>query len=217
MAHVLFDVNGTLLDPRALTASWDGAPSGLGLSLLDQTVAQAMVDTMTGEFREFSEYMRAALAHRAHLAGLGDDAVQAGLRAAAALPPYPDAADALARLTVAGHTLSALTNSPADGARSALREAGLLEHFHAVISVEAVGAYKPDPRVYAHALEVVGTPAGETWFVAGHWWDVAGAKRAGLRTAWIGRDEGVLLDTVPGPDVRAADLKEAAEAIAAAA
>jgi hypothetical protein len=38
-----------------------------------------------------------------------------------------------------------------------------------------------------------------------------------MRTAWIARDEGVLLPSAPGPDVRAADLKEAAEAIAAAA
>ena len=119
MAHVLFDVNGTLLDPRALTASWEGAPSGLGLSVLDQTVLQSMVDTITGEFRPFPEYIRAALAHRAALAGLGDDAVQSGMAAAAALPPYPDAGDALSRLRVAGHTPSALTNSPADAARSA--------------------------------------------------------------------------------------------------
>ncbi|MEA2285731.1 MAG: 2-haloacid dehalogenase [Solirubrobacteraceae bacterium] len=216
MAHVLFDVNGTLLDPRALTASWEGAPSGLGLSILDQTVLQSMVDTITGEFRPFPEYIRAALAHRAALAGLGDDAVQSGMGAAAALPPYPDADDALSRLRVAGHTPSALTNSAADAARSALRDAGLLDHFHAVMSVEAVGAYKPDLRVYAHALEVLGASAADTWFVAGHWGDVTGAKRAGLRTVWIGRDEGPLIGTAPEPDIRAADLKEAAEAIAAA-
>ena len=216
MAHVLFDVNGTLLDPRALTASWEGAPSGLGLSVLDQTVLQSMVDTMTGEFRPFTDYIRAALAYRAGLLGLGDDAVEAGMRAAAALPPYPDAADALARLRVAGHTPSAVTNSAADAARSALSHAGLREHFHAVIGADAVGAYKPDPRVYRNALDVLGLEAGETWFVAGHWWDFAGAKRAGLRTAWIARDEGALLQTAPEPDVRAADLREAAEAIAAA-
>ena len=104
MAHVLFDVNGTLLDPRGLTADWDGAPPGLGLSVLDQAVLQSMVDTMTGEFRPFSDYIRAALAHRAELMGLGDDAVEAGMRGAAALPPYPDAADALARLRLSGHT-----------------------------------------------------------------------------------------------------------------
>lgn len=216
MAHVLFDVNGTLLDPRALTAEWEGAPPGLGLSVLDQTVAQSMVDTMTGEFRPFTDYLRAALAHRAAIAGLGEEAVEAGMRAAAALPAYPDADDALARLRVAGHTVSALTNSASAAARSALREAGLIDHFHAVISVEAVRAYKPDPRVYAHALEILGVAAGDAWFAAGHWWDVTGARRAGLRTAWIGRDEGPLIASAPDPDVRAANLKEAAEAIAAA-
>jgi 2-haloacid dehalogenase len=216
MAHVLFDVNGTLLDPRALTASWEGAPAGLGLSVLDQTVLQSMVDTLTGEFRPFTDYIRAALAHRAELLGLGDDAVDAGMAAAAALPPYPDAADALARLRVAGHTPSAVTNSAADAARAALGAAGLLEHMHAVIGADAVGAYKPDPRVYRNALDVLGLEAGETWFVAGHWWDVAGAKRSGMRTAWIARDEGVLLDSAPQPEVRAADLRETAAAIAAA-
>jgi 2-haloacid dehalogenase len=216
MAHVLLDVNGTLLDPRALTASWEGAPGRLGLSVLDQTVLQSMVDTLSGEFRPFTDYIRAALAHRAELLGLGEEAVEAGMRAAAALPPYPDAADALARLRVAGHMPSAVTNSAADAARSALGDARLLEHMHAVIGADAVGAYKPDPRVYRNALEVLGLEAGETWFVAGHWWDVAGAKRVGLRTAWIARDEGVLLASAPEPDVRAADLREAAEAIAAA-
>ncbi len=217
MAHVLFDVNGTLLDPRALTASWEGTPPALGLSVLDQTVLQSMVDTIGGEFRPFADYIRAALAHRAELLGLGDDAVEAGMRAATALPPYPDAADALARLRVAGHTPSAVTNSAADAARAALGEAGLLEHMHAVVGADAVGAYKPDPRVYRNALDVLGLDAGATWFVAGHWWDVAGAKRAGMRTAWIARDEGALLSSAPEPDVHAADLKEAAEAIAAAA
>jgi 2-haloacid dehalogenase len=215
MAHVLFDVNGTLLDPRALTAEWEGAPSGLGLSVLDQTVQQSMVDTMTGEFRPFPDYIRAALAHRAALLGLGDDAVEAGMKAAAALPAYPEADDALSRLRLAGHTPSAVTNSPAEGARSALRDAGLIDHFHAVLGADAVGAYKPDPRVYRNALDVLGLEPGDTWFVAGHWWDVAGAKRAGLRTAWIARDEGALIATTPEPDVRATDLREAAEAIGA--
>ena len=53
--------------------------------------------------------------------------------------------------------------------------------------------------------------------VAGHWWDVAGAKRAGLRTVWIGRDEGALLRTVPAPDALVADLAAVAEAIASGA
>jgi 2-haloacid dehalogenase len=217
MGCVLFDVNGTLLDPRALTASWEGAPADLGLSVLDTTVLQSMVDTMTGGFRPFTEYIHAALAHHAQLVGLGDDAVQRGMQAAAALPPYPDAADALTQLVDAGHTPVALTNSAVDAARSALGAAGLLDRFDAVLGADAVGAYKPDRRVYDHAVDVLGLAAGDAWFVAGHWWEVAGAKRAGLRTVWIARDERALLATAPRPDLRAADVAGAAEAIVTAA
>jgi 2-haloacid dehalogenase len=200
---VLFDVNGTLLDPRAITGSEDG------LGVLDLTVMQSMVDTMTGQTRPFPDYMRAAL----EIAGAD---VDRGLQAAAALPPYPDARGALEALRAAGHTLVALTNSAADAARAALEAAGLLEHLEAVIGADAVGAYKPDPRVYEHALAELDAVAGDTWMVAGHWWDIHGAKRAGLRTAWIARDEGELLSTTPEPDVRAEDLAGAAGRIAAA-
>lgn len=217
MAHVLFDVNGTLLDPRALTASWEGAPADLGLRVLDTAVLQSMVETMTGGFRPFPEYVRAALSHHAELLGLGDDPVERGMRAAAGLPPYPDAADALSQLVAAGHTAIALTNSPVDAARSALDDAGLLGSFDAVLGADAVCAYKPDRRVYDHALDALRLTAGDAWFVAGHWWDVAGAKAAGLRTVWIARDERSLLATAPEPDIRAADLAGAAAAIVAAA
>lgn len=200
---VLFDVNGTLLDPRAITGSEDG------LGILDLTVMQSMVDTMTGATRPFGEYMRAAL----RIAGAE---VERGLAAARTLPPYPDALDALTSLRAAGHTPVALTNSAADAARDALGAAGLMPQLETVIGADAVGAYKPDPRVYRHALSELGAEAAQTWMVAGHWWDVAGAKRAGLRTAWVGRDEGTLLETVPEPDVRAHDLADAAGRIAAA-
>ena len=137
------------------------------------------------------------------------------MAAAAALPPYPDAADALARLRVAGHTPSAVTNSAADAARAALGAAGLLEHMHAVVGADAAGAYKPDPRVYRNAIDVLGLDAGR---------DVVRRRATGGTSPapsapacgppGSARDEGVLLATAPEPDITAADLKEAAEAIA---
>lgn len=221
MTHVLFDVNGTLLDPRALTASWEGAPSGLGLSVLDQTVLQSMVDTMTGEFRPFSDYIRAALAHRAQLLGLGDDAVDAGMRAAAALPPYPEAADALSRLVLAGHTPVAVTNSAADAARSALGEAGLLEHMHAVVGADTAGAYKPDPRVYRLACESLGLDPEEVTMVAAHGHDLEAARGIGMRTAFVARPlewgPGGGVDREPGSsfDVEAEDFENLATRLGA--
>jgi len=213
---VLLDLNGTLLDAGAMTAGWPGAPRGAGLRALDDAVAQAMVDTIAGEFRPFPDYVRAALGHLAAVAGLPEELADQGATMARALPAFDDAADALRTLRDAGQAPSVLTNSAADAAQEALAAADLADLVDHVVGADAVGAYKPDRRVYAAGVEAVGAPAAETWLVAAHWWDVAGAKRAGLRTAWVGRDEGALLSTVPKPDVLAPDLADAARQIAAA-
>jgi 2-haloacid dehalogenase len=213
---VLFDLNGTLLDAGAMTAGWPGAPRGVGLRALDDAVAQAMVDTITDEHRPFPEYVRAALAHLAAVAGLPDELVDQAATMARALPPHADAEPALRALADAGDRPSVLTNSPADAAREALDAAGLLSLVEQIVGADAVGVYKPHRRVYEAGVAALGAPTEETWLVAAHWWDVAGAKRAGLRTAWVGRDEGALLPTVPRPDVLATGLEDAARQIIAA-
>jgi 2-haloacid dehalogenase len=213
---VLFDLNGTLLDAGAMTAGWPGSPRGAGLRALDDAVAQAMVDTINGVFRPFPDYVRAALGHLAAVAGLPEELADQGATMARALPPFDDAEPALRVLRDAGHAPSVLTNSAADAAREALQAAELLDLVDTVVGADAVKAYKPDRRVYAAGLEALGAEAAETWLVAGHWWDVVGAKRAGLRTVWVGRDEGALLQTVPQPDLLATDLADAAAKITAA-
>jgi 2-haloacid dehalogenase len=214
---VLFDLNGTLLDAGAMTAGWPGAPRGVGLRALDDAVAQAMVDTIGGRFRPFGDYVHAALAHLAAVAGLPSELAHQGAAMARALPPFADARAAVIELRDAGLAPSVLTNSAADAAREALRAAEMLDLVDHVVGADAVQAYKPDARVYAAGVEAVGAAGpSEVWLVAAHWWDVAGAKRAGLRTAWIGRDEGALLETVPAPDVLATDLVDAAAKIVAA-
>jgi 2-haloacid dehalogenase len=213
---VLFDLNGTLLDPGAMTAGWPGAPRGVALRALDDAVAQAMVDTIGGVFRPFADYLRAALAHLAAVAGLPDELVEQAVTMARALPPFDEAAKALRVLADGQVAAHVLTNSPTAAARQSLEAAGLRDLIGEVVGADAVEAYKPDHRVYEAGVLAAGAPAGETWLVAAHWWDVAGAKRAGLRTAWIGRDEGALLPTVPTPDVLATDLVDAAAKIVAA-
>jgi FMN phosphatase YigB (HAD superfamily) len=43
---------------------------------------------------------------------------------------------------------------------------------------------------------------------------VAGAKRAGLQTAWVSRKEQLLMPGTPTPDVQASTLLAAAQAVA---
>jgi 2-haloacid dehalogenase len=104
-----------------------------------------------------------------------------------------------------------LSNSAADAVGSALEAAGL--EVDLVVGSDSVRVFKPDPRVYAAGVEATGVPPDEVVMVAAHWWDLLGASRAGLRTAWVAREEKVLM---PGVEVdwRGADLAATAAAIA---
>lgn len=215
MAWVLFDLNGTLLDPRAigLPLGVDGGED-LALAALDDAVGQAMTDTLAGDFRGFPEYLEAGLRWRLERGGHGDGGVTEAMEIAQQMPAFDGAATAIQTLREAGLRVGVLTNSARDSARQALEAAGLADGLEAVIGADAVEAYKPDRRVYAHALEEIGVAAADAWLVAAHWWDIVGAKQAGMRTAWVAHKEEVLLGTVPAPDVRGQTLHEVAAAIA---
>jgi 2-haloacid dehalogenase len=94
-----------------------------------------------------------------------------------------------------------------------LRFAGLRDRLELVLSAQDSGAYKPDLRPYRMAIERTGVDGADVCFVSTHWWDVAGAKRAGMATGWVARRERSLLDTVPAPDYTGSDLAEISEAI----
>lgn len=124
-----------------------------------------------------------------------------------ALEPAEGAAEACALLTDAGWKLIALTNGGADSTRALLGRAGLLDRFDAVLSTDSVRISKPHPDVYAMARAVT---KGDAWMVAAHAWDLNGARRSGMRTAWISRKEKRWLDFLSRPDVLAEDLAGAA-------
>jgi 2-haloacid dehalogenase len=174
-----------------------------------------MVATLTGLDVEFRDLLEAGMRRRLALAGRDPALAGPALALLGSMPAFLEAPAALERLRAVGLRIAVLTQSAAEAADGVLRFAGLRDRVELVISARDGGAFKPDPRPYRHALDVTGADADEACHVAAHWWDVAGAKHAGLRTAWIARRDRVLPNSVPEPDVRAADLAEAAERIVA--
>lgn len=215
---VFFDLNGTLVDPSVLAGPLGGEPGDdeLVLESLDHAVAQAMLLTVGGEYRPLPELLGAALRLRLALAGRDPGLADAALESVGQMPAFPEARGALERLRGAGIRTAVLTQSATESAETVLAAAGVRDLLELVIGTDAVEAFKPHGDVYREGLRQAGVGAGEAWLVAAHWWDVWGAKRAGLRTGWVARREGVLLDSVPEPDVRGGDLAEVAEGIVAA-
>jgi 2-haloacid dehalogenase len=205
MTWVLFDLNGTLVDPSRLSEP-------LLPEAFEDAIQLAMVTTLTGGRAAFRDLIASALRRRLALAGRDASEAEPALAELARMPAFPEARSALERLTAGGFHVGVLTQSSAEAAAQVLEHAGLRDAIEVVISADDAGAFKPDPRVYELARGRFGEPA---WLVAAHWWDTAGAARAGLRTAWVSRHDRVYPDAAPAPEVRAADLLLAAGEILA--
>jgi 2-haloacid dehalogenase len=218
LSWVLFNLTGTLVDPTVLAQPLgdSGAAEDLVLSALDDAVTMAMVDALTGGASAFDELMSAAMRRRLRLERADETRADAALALVSTMPAYLETASALESLRGHGLRLGVLAQSSSTATDNVLRFAGLRDRFDLVLSAQDIGAYKPDLRAYRYALERTEAESGNAvCFVSTHWWDVAGAKRAGLRTGWVARRERSLLDTVPAPDYTGRDLAEVAEAIVA--
>jgi 2-haloacid dehalogenase len=194
----LFDVNETVLDMSPLDALLGGGERRTAwFTLLIRT---ALVRTAAGDHRPFGALGLDA----AHALGVevGADELRAAM---ARLPAHDDVRPGLEALVAAGHEVHALGNSARDLVEEQLAYAGVRDLFAAVHSAEDAGVLKPGGAAYLHALGDA-DPA-ETWLVAAHDWDVAGARLAGLRTSYVDRG---LAPPLPGlgPDRTVRDLTE---------
>jgi 2-haloacid dehalogenase len=212
---VLFNLTGTLVDPIVLAQPLgdSGADEDLVLAALDDAIAMAMVDALTGALTPLDELVEAAMRRRLRLAGGDEQRAAAALELMGTMPAYLEVPGALETLRARGLRLGVLAQSSAAATDSVLRFAGLRDRFELVLSAQDAGAYKPDLRPYLMAIERTEARGDDVVFVSTHWWDVAGAKRAGMRTGWVARRERSLLDTVPPPDYTGRDLAEVADAI----
>jgi 2-haloacid dehalogenase len=192
--HVLlFDVNETLLDLTALRPRFRavGAPEHLLPVWFAGVLRDGFALTSTGAHAPFAEVAEDGL--RALLTGLdglhGDPAAAAReiLAGLPELPPHPDVADGVRALHAAGHRMLTLTNGSRSTAEAVLGRAGLAGCFQAHLDVEGPRCWKPGRASYAYAVGRAGVEAARLMLVSVHPWDIDGADRAGLSTAWISR------------------------------
>lgn len=214
---IVFDVNETLLDLRALRPRFETA-FGDGNVLHEwfgQVLQSALLGVVIGPYADFGRVGRSALEMVAGRRGvtLSADGKTEILKGMLELPPHPDVRPALAQLKNAGFRLATLTNSTAKSAQAQLGNAGIAAYFEKILSVDDVRSLKPARQVYEYAAASLGVSTPAIRLVAAHSWDVAGAMRAGCKAAFVAR-LGMVIDPLwDSPDIVGRDLGEVAHAI----
>jgi 2-haloacid dehalogenase len=103
------------------------------------------------------------------------------------LDTFAEVPAVLDRLKRAGMRTAILSNGAPRMLDDAVSAAGLEPLLDDVLSVEDVGVFKPDPRVYQLAVDRLGVTAREICFMSSNAWDAVGAASFGFRVVWVNR------------------------------
>ena len=103
------------------------------------------------------------------------------------LDPFAEVPDVLRRLKAAGMRTAILSNGSPKMLDAVVRAAKLNTLLDAVLSVEAVGVYKPHPKVYQLAIDCLGVPASAISFQSSNAWDAYAASAFGMKVVWCNR------------------------------
>lgn len=193
----VFDAYGTLFDVAAaarlaaaepgqdrLAAIWPGLAEDWRRKQLEYTWQRAI----TGDHIDFARVTADGLDWALEAQGLQDPALRARLLALYdELPAYPEVPAMLAALKAQGLATAILSNGAPAMLAAATRSAGIAAHLDAVLSVEAVGVFKPNSRVYDMVGAHFGCRPDQVLFVSSNGWDACGASRYGFTTAWVNR------------------------------
>jgi 2-haloacid dehalogenase len=208
---IVFDVNETLSDLSPLAARFVavGAPASAASLWFTSVLRDGFALSLAGVRPDFAEVAREALTARLSVTSLDDPldhAVEHVLGGLHELPVHPDVATGVHDLAAAGFRLVTLSNGGTGLAEKLLGDAGLLDHFERLLSVDDAPAWKPAPQAYQYAAGVCGVQPEDMVLVASHPWDVDGAIRAGLDAVWVDRHEGHYPSTFSSPTYTVAGL-----------
>jgi 2-haloacid dehalogenase len=103
------------------------------------------------------------------------------------LDTFPEVKNVLEQLKAAGLRTAILSNGTPAMLDSAVKNARIDSLLDAVLSVEEVGVYKPDPRVYQLAVDELGIPASQISFQSSNAWDAYAASSFGMKVVWCNR------------------------------
>ncbi|MHB1487859.1 MAG: haloacid dehalogenase type II [Acidimicrobiales bacterium] len=215
---VVFDVNETLSDltPVGQRFADVGVPEWTAKVWFASLLRDGFALTAAGATERFSTIGEWAL--RGILAGHTltrdlDAAIEHIMGGFLELPIHPDVPDGVRALSASGARLVTLTNGSTEVAERLFAAAGIRDHFDRLLSVDDAGVWKPAPGAYAYAARTCSVDPADMLLVAVHPWDIDGAKRAGLRTAWVNRQGRPYPGYFLAPDHSIAALSELAEVV----
>ncbi|WP_282609003.1 haloacid dehalogenase type II [Pelagibius sp. Alg239-R121] len=188
----VFDAYGTLFNVHSAVAR-GGERLGEKADAVSNTWRQKQLEytwlrSLMGAHADFWQVTSDGLDYALEAHGVEDKELHANLMDLyLTLEAYDDVRPTLQKLKDAGLKTGILSNGTPRMLEAAVTSAGIDNLLDENLSIEDVGIYKPDNRVYQLAVDRLSVAPDKICFVSTNAWDAAGAAHFGFNVAWLNR------------------------------
>ena len=204
---IIFDAYGTLFDVNSaaekckekLGDKWEGFANYWRTTQLEYTWLRSLMR----RHKDFWQITEDSLDKSMNFYNIDNSMRSELLNLYKVLSPFTEVRDALNKLKQSNYKLAILSNGTPELLNELVVSNQLKDIFDDIFSVEEVGIFKPDSKVYDLPINKYNIEKNEVLFLSANTWDVSGAGNYGYNTVWVNRNNNIFdkLDFEPNQQI----------------
>ena len=204
---IVFDAYGTLFDVNSAAEmckdkigdKWEGFANYWRTTQLEYTWLRSLMK----RHKDFWQVTEESLDKSMKVFKINSSMKNELLNLYKVLSPYPEVKEVLKSLKVKKYKLAILSNGTPSLLNELVKSNNLDGIFNDLFSIEEVGVYKPDSKVYDMPIKKYQVKNEEIAFLSANTWDVSGGGNYGYNAIWVNRNDNIFdnLDYRPKNEV----------------
>ena len=205
---IIFDAYGTLFDVNSAAEKckdkigdkWEGFANFWRTTQLEYTWLRSLMK----RHQDFWKVTEDSLDKSMNLFKIDKSMRNELLNLYKVLNTFPEVKDVLNKLKEKNYKLAILSNGTPELLSELVSSNNLNNIFDDIFSIEEVGVYKPDAKVYDMPVKKYKIQKEEIIFLSANTWDVSGGGNFGYNSIWVNRNNSIFdnLDYFPKKEVK---------------
>jgi len=200
---IIFDAYGTLFDVNSAAEKckdkigdkWEGFANYWRTTQLEYTWLRSLMK----RHKDFWEITEDSLDKSINVFKIDNSMRDELLDLYKNLSPFKEVPEVLKSLKNKNYKLAILSNGTPSLLNELVQSNNLNNLFDDIFSIEEVGVYKPDSKVYDLPIKKYNIEKNEVVFLSANTWDVSGGGNYGYNSIWVNRNKNIFdnLDYIP--------------------
>ena len=205
---IIFDAYGTLFDVNSAAEKckdkigdkWEGFANYWRTTQLEYTWLRSLMK----RHKDFWQITEDSLDKSINVFKIDNSMRDELLNLYKILSPFKEVPEVLKSLKNKNYKLAILSNGTPSLLNELVQSNSLNDLFDDIFSIEEVGVYKPDSKVYDLPIKKYNIKKNEVAFLSANTWDVSGGGNYGYNSIWVNRSNNIFdsLDFKPNIEIK---------------